>query len=88
MIPGAHPTNSGCDKTRRKPLKTDRLLVFQFGAKMPLFSAGNLLAENGNSLGHLILMPPPAFTGRGLRCKHLSKKQAQYVRQPTGAVAG
>jgi hypothetical protein len=38
-------------KARRKLLKTDGLLVFQFDAKMPSFSAGNGLAEKGNSLG-------------------------------------
>ena len=34
---GAHPSNPGCAKTRRKLLKTERLQVFQFGAELPYF---------------------------------------------------
>jgi len=35
--PGSIPQTPVVVRTRRKPLKTDRLLVFQFGAKMPSF---------------------------------------------------
>jgi hypothetical protein len=34
---GARPSTPVVVKTRRKPLKTERLQVFQFGVKLPSF---------------------------------------------------
>jgi len=75
VSPGRIPQTPVVVKTRRKPLKTDRLFVFSVWRKNALFSAGNPLAENGNSLGHPMHKPPTAFTARGLHCKHPSKSR-------------
>jgi len=49
--PGRVPQPSVGAKARRKLLKTGKLQVYQFGAKLPSFSAGKGLAEIGNTLG-------------------------------------
>ena len=47
----ANPSTQVGAKARRKLLKTERLLGFQFGSKMSCFLAGSGLAEMGNTLG-------------------------------------
>src|SRR6266481_943408 len=47
VSPGRIPQTPVVVKTRRKPLKTDRLFVFQFGAKMPSFRQVILWPKTG-----------------------------------------
>jgi hypothetical protein len=78
-----YPANSVGTRTRRKLLKTDRLLVFQFCAKS-LFSAGRQwTGRNGKLFGSLeATVAWPSSAARGLHHKHLSKEQERRVTKP------